>query len=698
MRRILNLRKGEAGQALLFVTIALGLCAIVISATLGLSYAGHRSTEIKKAEMQQYYAADTGIEDALYRIGLLSSPLPDISEDPPHGNMTVNGYDVSYTITRTAGAYIITSTASYPSNLSGPDTTVEASAPICTLEIKINPPAGGNTAPSAASYTYRKNTTVSLQAVANEGYNWKNWSGNGTVDMDNPNAASTTIKMKDNYTIQANFEEEGDDYWLYIEIDPSNGGTTTPSAGNNHTYSAGTQVNLIADPANCYRFIDWTGDGTVVNPSDPDNATITMDGNYTITANFTQKLYNLTLSAIPPAGGSVTGAGRYVCGIPVAISATPASGYAFVNWTGGPVVNPSSPTTTITMNGDYSIMANFALDAPCYPCFHYAVATLGDALSPFVNSGDVVGDIYVSYDAGLSNSFFVDGTLYADGDLDLANTIDIDGNAHVLGDLTVANSIQIWGDAYVDGDITLTNSARIWGNAYATGSIHISNSSRISGDAYAGGTITTITGGSVGGTKHPNYDVVLPPFPYLEPPLAGEVVAQAAAYKAEAQAGVTITGNKVVANGATWDTAGPVYITGNLIINNNAKVKMRGTIFVEGYIQINNNVIITVDDPPDGHRYALVAKGNIDMNNNITVDALGDIPIIMSVYGGITYGGNKSCEGVLYAPNGNVTLANSVEVYGSVVGLKVTVANSNKVTHAPELDGGQGLPACGCGG
>jgi hypothetical protein len=45
----------------------------------------------------------------------------------------------------------------------------------------------------------------------------------------------------------------------------------------------------------------------------------------------------------------------------VSIVATPASGFRFVHWTGdvSTIANVTAPATTITMNGDYSIRANF---------------------------------------------------------------------------------------------------------------------------------------------------------------------------------------------------------------------------------------------------------------------------------------------------------------------------------------------------
>ena len=74
--------------------------------------------------------------------------------------------------------------------------------------------------------------------------------------------------------------------------------------------------------------------------------------------------YDLTISTTE--GGEITtpseATSSYDEGTVVPLVAFPHTGYRFVNWTGdvGTVANVSSASTTITMNGDYEITANFA--------------------------------------------------------------------------------------------------------------------------------------------------------------------------------------------------------------------------------------------------------------------------------------------------------------------------------------------------
>ena len=73
--------------------------------------------------------------------------------------------------------------------------------------------------------------------------------------------------------------------------------------------------------------------------------------------------YQLSVSST--SGGSVTGPGEgvftYDPGTLIELVATPDDGYSFQAWAGDveDIADPNSTSTNITMNGDYSITANF---------------------------------------------------------------------------------------------------------------------------------------------------------------------------------------------------------------------------------------------------------------------------------------------------------------------------------------------------
>jgi uncharacterized repeat protein (TIGR02543 family) len=69
--------------------------------------------------------------------------------------------------------------------------------------------------------------------------------------------------------------------------------------------------------------------------------------------------YNLTVSASPASGGTVSGGGPFAAGSTNTVMAAANDGYAFVNWTQGGIVASLSSSYTFTLNGDETLAANF---------------------------------------------------------------------------------------------------------------------------------------------------------------------------------------------------------------------------------------------------------------------------------------------------------------------------------------------------
>ena len=250
--------------------------------------------------------------------------------------------------------------------------------------------AGGSvTLPGEGAFTCDAGTVVSLVATPATGYQFVNWTGNvGTIA--NVNAAITTITMNGDYSITANFEEIPE-YDLTI-ASTAGGSVTLPGEGA-FTYDLGTVVSLAATPASGYQFVNWTGNvGTIANVNAA-LTTITINDSCSITANFEQippEQFGLIISST--AGGSVTtpGEGTFTRdpGTVVSLVATPATGYQFVNWTGnvGTITNVNAASTTITMNGDYSITAIFSEDSPSPPGISYTEAEAEQLIIVLVNA------------------------------------------------------------------------------------------------------------------------------------------------------------------------------------------------------------------------------------------------------------------------------------------------------------------------
>jgi len=231
--------------------------------------------------------------------------------------------------------------------------------PELTWELAISSTTGGSvTIPGEGSSHYDEGTVVDLMAEPDEGYHFVSWSGDVDTIAD-VYAASTTITMNDNYSIRANFEEGA--YTLTIWV--TGGGSTNPADGE-HTYSGGTVVPISAIPAVSYQFVNWTGDVDTIADVNAASTTITMNDDYSIRANF-MVIAPVQLTISSSAGGSVTTPGEgiftYSSDTVVNLVASPEAYYQFYNWTGdvATIADVYASSTTITMNGDYSITANF---------------------------------------------------------------------------------------------------------------------------------------------------------------------------------------------------------------------------------------------------------------------------------------------------------------------------------------------------
>jgi hypothetical protein len=71
-----------------------------------------------------------------------------------------------------------------------------------------------------------------------------------------------------------------------LSINAKEGGSVTEPGEGVFPYDEGTAVDLVAAPDAGYRFVEWTGNVPTIADVDAASTNITMNGNYSITANF----------------------------------------------------------------------------------------------------------------------------------------------------------------------------------------------------------------------------------------------------------------------------------------------------------------------------------------------------------------------------------------------------------------------------
>ena len=116
------------------------------------------------------------------------------------------------------------------------------------------------------------------------------------------------------------------EYTLDISVNPSDGGTVSPSSGK---YLENKTVSISASAKPEYIFSGWTG--SVVSAENP--LSLLMDGNKNITANFSKVNYSLSIT-IEGEGTVEQSLENYESGSEVTLKAIPSDGWLFKEWKG----------------------------------------------------------------------------------------------------------------------------------------------------------------------------------------------------------------------------------------------------------------------------------------------------------------------------------------------------------------------------
>ena len=221
---------------------------------------------------------------------------------------------------------------------------IQSLNPLCDYTLTIIIEGNGTVNKNPNQTLYPPGTIVQLTAIPDIGWTFNHWSGDLTGNT-NP----TTITMNSNKIVYANFTQN--EYTLTITIV---GSGTVNKNPNQPTYHYGDIVTLTAIANTGWAFSGWSGDLTgSTNPT-----TITINGNKSVTATFTQNEYILTI--IIEGNGIVNknpNQTTYPYGTVVTLTAVPSTGWSFNHWSGD--LTGNNNPENITMNSNKTIIANF---------------------------------------------------------------------------------------------------------------------------------------------------------------------------------------------------------------------------------------------------------------------------------------------------------------------------------------------------
>ncbi len=221
---------------------------------------------------------------------------PTIGGSVTGGGEYKSGEDIALTATANAdynfvnwknGDVVVSTEANFTYQTTVGDVTLTANFALKTyaLTLNISTPNGSGTVTGGG--TYLPGSSVDLIATPGAGWAFVNWTKG--VDVLSTNATYSYTTTAEDVTITANFVRV---YALTVNTNLTNAGVVT-GGGN---YQTGTSVDLTGTPNIGYTFVNWTKGGVEVSTSAAYSYTTTTSDE-TITANFTEKTYVITLGA-----------------------------------------------------------------------------------------------------------------------------------------------------------------------------------------------------------------------------------------------------------------------------------------------------------------------------------------------------------------------------------------------------------------
>ncbi|MBO7125297.1 MAG: leucine-rich repeat domain-containing protein, partial [Bacteroidales bacterium] len=195
--------------------------------------------------------------------------------------------------------------------------------------------------------TFVSGETISIVAVPNSGYEFKQWDDGSTA---NPRR----VTVSSNQSFVAEFvETQGQSTTTTYTITIASNNDAYGMVVGSGEYAYGKSVSLMAIANAGYEFESWS-DGSTENPR-----MVTVTGNAGYIATFTKTAVvsggsnRLTAISANTDMGYVTGAGLYALNEQVILMAYPEPGYRFVKWSDGNTDNPR--VVTVVTDGSLYI-------------------------------------------------------------------------------------------------------------------------------------------------------------------------------------------------------------------------------------------------------------------------------------------------------------------------------------------------------
>ena len=206
-----------------------------------------------------------------------------------------------------------------------------------TITTSVSPSGSGSV---TGGGTYAAGASVTLTATPSTGYHFVQWNDGNTN-------ASRSVTASADATYTATFAINS--YTVSATVSPSGGGSVSGTG----SYNYGATATLTATPSAGYHFVKWSDNYSSAT------RTFTVTSNASFGAIFELNSYVISTSVSPSGSGTVTGGGTYTSGTSVTLTATPSTGYHFVQWNDG----NTNASRSITVLGNATYTAQFIINS-----------------------------------------------------------------------------------------------------------------------------------------------------------------------------------------------------------------------------------------------------------------------------------------------------------------------------------------------
>ncbi len=221
------------------------------------------------------------------------------------------------------------------------------------VQLTTNDPSGGTV---TGQGTYSQDEVVKVAAVANENYQFIQWSENGlTVSTQ----ASYSFSANQDRQLVAHFAENQSPQSFVVQLTANDSAAGAVTGQGTYPQNHVAQVTAVASEN--YQFIQWTENGQTLSTQASFSFPVTQDRH--LVAHFSEnqspQTFGVQVTVNDSAAGTITGGGTYSIDKIATVTAVPNDTYHFAYWSENNLPVSTQSSYSFMVKNDRSLVAHF---------------------------------------------------------------------------------------------------------------------------------------------------------------------------------------------------------------------------------------------------------------------------------------------------------------------------------------------------